>query len=347
MKRKLTAILCAGILGASLITGGCGNSASTSADSNSAVQSESSEMLTEELGDADAAAPDEKIQDSAARDDSGEASTDTDASLGGTAASTVKSQNQKLIFTYNYSVETKEFDTFYEKISKKTEQIGGYVESSETYGSAADGVNRSASLVLRIPADQMNQMLSLLDSDSNVTYQSRSSENVTLRYVDMESHLKALRIEQETLLQLLETAEKLKDVIKLHSQLTQIRYEIESYESQLRMYDNQIEYSTLYLDISEVQRETTVASSKTTFFEEVSNLFSDNLYGVGQWLRSAVIWLIGSLPVLLPLVVIVIAIVLFLVKKHKSIRNKIQAAQTEDPGTSTEDNSTVKEEDTI
>ena len=113
------------------------------------------------------------------------------------------------------------------------------------------------------------------------------------------------------------------------------------------MYDNQIEYSTLYLDISEVQRETTVASSKTTFFEEVSNLFSDNLYGVGQWLRSAVIWLIGSLPVLLPLVVIVIAIVLFLVKKHKSIRNKIQAAQTEDPGTSTEDNSTVKEEDTI
>lgn len=119
MKRKLTAILCAGILGASLITGGCGNSAGTSADSGGTFKSESSEMLTEELGDADAAAPDEKIQDSAARDDSGEASTDTDASLGGTAASTVKSQNQKLIFTYNYSVETKEFDTFYEKISKK------------------------------------------------------------------------------------------------------------------------------------------------------------------------------------------------------------------------------------
>ena len=68
-------------------------------------------------------------------------------------------------------------------------------------------------------------------------------------YVDMQSHVKALRTEQNTLLELIEKADKLKDIIALQSQLTQVRYEIESYESQLRMYDNRVNYSTLNLTV--------------------------------------------------------------------------------------------------
>ncbi|MDE7310693.1 MAG: DUF4349 domain-containing protein [Eubacterium sp.] len=315
MKRKLTALLCTGILCAGILTTGCGGSVNGGSNSNNAdsgspdAAQESYDMMMEEA-ESDMAADDSMDL----REGSGE------AALNGSTASTVKSQNQKLIFTYHYSVETKEFDSFYEKISKKTEQIGGYVENSETDGSASDGINRYAALTLRIPADQMQQMLSLLDSDSNVTYQSRSSENVTLQYVDMESHLKALRIEQKTLLELMEKADKLEDVIALQSQLTQIRYEIESYESQLRMYDNLVEYSTLYLNITEVDRTTTIASSKTSFFEEISNKFSDNLYAVGQWLRAAAIWLISSLPILLPLAVAILIAALLI--KKTPIRNR-------------------------
>lgn len=335
MKRRLAAILCTGILGISLLTGGCGGSAKDGADSGGSYAANDTAMQeSPSAGAMDTApAPNEKseLQTESSTADSAAPESGEAASLDGSAASVVKSQNQKLIFTYNYSVETKEFDSFYEKISKKTEQIGGYVENSETNGSVSDGINRYATLTLRIPANQMNQMLSLIDSDSNVTYQSRSSENVTLRYVDMESHLKALRIEQETLLQLMEKADKLKDVIALQSQLTQIRYEIESYESQLRMYDNLVEYSTLYLNITEVERTTNVASAKTTFFEEISNLFSDNLYGVGQWLRAAVIWLIGSLPILVPLAVIIAAVIFFLAKKRRRIRNYVPASPAEPP----------------
>ena len=178
----------------------------------------------------------------------------TDSS--GMSTGTVKSQNQKIIYTYNYTTETKEFDSFYEKVTAKTETLGGYVENSETNGSVSDGVNRYAHMTLRIPADKMEQLTSMLDEESNVTYRSRSSENVTLQYADMEIHVKALRTEQETLLRLREKAEKLKDIIALQSQLTQVRYEIESYESQLRMYDNLIDYSTVYLDVYEVERTT-------------------------------------------------------------------------------------------
>ncbi len=331
MKRKLSVIALTAALSTALLLGGCGVS-KNSRDSgqemamDQAATNSSSDMSAEAGTDAvrsDQAEMKELTAEDAAADMDASDGGSTASGLSGTIDSASKSQTQKLIFTYNYSVETKEFDSFYEKISKKTSQIGGYVESSETNGSASDG-SRYASLTLRIPADKMDQMLSLLDSDSNITYQSSSSENVTLRYIDMESHLKALRTEQETLLQLLEKADKLKDVIALQSQLTQIRYEIESYESQLRSYDNLIDYSTLYLNITEVERTTNIASTKTSFFEEAGNRLSDNLYALGQGIRAFAIWIIGSLPVLAPLAVVIVCALLF-VKKNKKKKQENSA----------------------
>lgn len=342
MKRKLSVIVLTAALNTTLILNGCGagsdkSSQNSSMDSgydtsmNHATDDSAYEMSAEqESGSSQSnkaemkeiAAEDMDIADM----DAGEGA--DSASLNGIVENNPKNQTQKLIYTYNYSVETKEFDAFYEKISKKTSQIGGYVESSETNGSVSDGINRYASLTLRIPADKMEQIISLLNSDSNITYQSRSSENVTLRYIDMESHLKALRTEQETLLQLMEKADKLKDVIALQSQLTQIRYEIESYESQLRSYDNLVDYSTLHLEISEVERTTNVASTKTSFFEEAGNRLSDTVYGMGQWLRSAAIWLISSIPVLIPVAAIIAGVMVFMKKKKKQKQSQDENQET-------------------
>ena len=60
---------------------------------------------------------------------------------------------------------------------------------------------------------------------------------------------KELETEQQRLLELLETAESLDDILTIESRLTEVQYELDSKESQLRTYDNQIDYSTVYLDL--------------------------------------------------------------------------------------------------
>ena len=345
MKKRLSAIWFTVVLTA-LTAGACGNAGNLKSGQNAAddsnagtesydVQMDSAGMEDQQTmdgGSADAlsSVPDMNSEE-LVPEEGGIAASEAESA---SAAETVKNQKQKLIYTYHYSVETKAFDDFYQKVNQKVTQLEGYIEHSETNGSATDGVNRQASLTLRIPADQMEQMLTLLDSDSNVTYQSRSSENVTLQYVDMESHLKALRTEQETLLQLMEKADKLKDVIALQSQLTQVRYEIESYESQLRTYDNLVNYSTLYLNITEVDRTTTITSSKTSFLDEIGNRFSDNVYALGQWLRAMAVWLVGSLPILVPLAAIGVAAVIIIRKKfwHRKPKTNSQNTDTNSQG---------------
>ena len=64
-------------------------------------------------------------------------------------------------------------------------------------------------------------------------------DDVTLRYVDVDSHKKALETEQERLLALLEKAENVEDIITIENRLSDVRYELENYESQIRLLDNQ------------------------------------------------------------------------------------------------------------
>ena len=75
-----------------------------------------------------------------------------------------------------------------------------------------------------------------------------------------------------------------------------------------RILDNQIDYSTVYITISEVERITPVGEKG--FFEEIADRFSASLYNVGRGFRGFFIVLIGSLPVLVVWAAVIAAVVL-------------------------------------
>lgn len=293
---------------------GCGATYSAGNKSASADQSAPADAPAADYDVTEDAVDDAEVDDSAA--DSGM----TDAAAGAADAEPAQT-NEKVIYTYNYSVETKTFDAFMDALQKRINEYGGYIESSETNGNPDMDIRRYANLVIRIPEDKMHSFLDMVEENSNVTYSNQSSENVTLSYVDMQSHIKALKIEQETLMGILERATKLEDIITIQTQLTEVRYELESYESQLRVYDNRIDYSTLYLDINEVERETSVAT-ELSYGEEISRGLSDTFYGIGQGLRSFSIWFIVNLPVLLIWAVIIVLIILIARKIYKAYEKR-------------------------
>ncbi|MEG1992407.1 MAG: DUF4349 domain-containing protein [Acetivibrio sp.] len=228
---------------------------------------------------------------------------------------TIKKQ-QKLIKNVSLSVETKTFDSLLEDLNKKIIEMGGYIESSEINGNSYQyETNRWANLVIRIPCHSLETFITVVDKASNITNKSESTEDVTLQYVDMSSHITALRTEQESLMKILKAAVKLEDIIKIQSQLTQVRYEIESYESQLRTYDNLVDYSTVTVTVNEVMRETTAKPG--TFLEKISEKFSDNLYDIGQGLQDFTIWFLSSIPYFLLWAILATFLIFIYVKIFK------------------------------
>lgn len=242
-------------------------------------------------------------------------------SSSGSSSNSVKNTSQKLIKNVYMDLETKEFNDLLDKLYKKVSELNGYVENSEVSGSSYDyDRSRYASLTIRVPSKSLDQFVTVVEKDANVTNKSENVQDVTLQYVDLSSHIAALRAEQESLMKLLKEATKMDDIIQIQSQLTQVRYEIESYESQLRTYDNLVDYSTVNLNISEVKRETVMETK--SFGEKATARFNTSIYDIGQGFLAFSIWLIGSSPYLLIGGVVLVLFVLVLRKTVPQRRRK-------------------------
>jgi hypothetical protein len=240
------------------------------------------------------------------------------------SAQTVSS-DRKLIKTVDISLETENYDSLLSDLESQITALGGYIESrysnnrSNSYQESGREL-RYTSMTVRMPKDKLDTFLTSVSEQTNVVSISENVEDVTLQYVDMESHKKALLTEQERLLELLEKAETVEDIISIEDRLSEVRYQIESMESQLRTYDNKIDYSTVYLSIDEVEQYS--PSEGETIGERIRNGFLDSLEGVKDGLTEFAIWFVIKLPYLVVWAVILAVIVFVFLKMRKRVRRK-------------------------
>lgn len=229
---------------------------------------------------------------------------------------------RKLIKTVDLNVETKEFDKMMTALTEQVDALGGYIENMETYNGSAYASyrnTRNANLTIRIPKNRLDGFLETVSGISNVVRKSEYVEDVTLAYVDLESHKNALRTEQTRLLELLEKADSIEDIIVIEQRLSEVRYELESMESQLRTYDNKVDYSTVYLNINEVKELTPV--EEETVWERMGNGFKSSLVDIGEGARELGIWFVVHIPYL----VIWAAVIVIIVAVHKKLRKNRRA----------------------
>lgn len=241
---------------------------------------------------------------------------------------------RKLIRTVDLNLETENYDALMEGLEQEINNLGGYIEYKDAYhgnyNSRINGYrNRHANITARIPANKLNEFTGRVAEIGNITYESESVEDVTLQYVDLSSHKKMLLTEQERLMELLENAESIDDIIVIESRLSEVRYEIESMESQLRTFDNQVDYSTVHINVEEVERYT--PQPEKTTWERIKSGFSENVYRVTNGIKNFAIEFVIAIPVLLvwavAIVVGVIVIRVVLKKKHKRDVEKVAKKQ--------------------
>ena len=225
-----------------------------------------------------------------------DSSSAADSASGETAIDT---QNQKLIRTVYMDAETEDMDALLSQVQARINELGGYVEAREVYnGSMYNSTRyRNANLTVRIPADKLNAFVDHVSQVSNITSSQETVDDVTLQYVAIESRIKALETEQQTLLDLMAKAETMSDLLTIESRLTEVRYELENINSQLRVYDNKINYATIHLDISEVVEYT--EPEPENGWQRMGKGFVKSVKGVGNGLKEFFIWLVAAIPYLL------------------------------------------------
>ena len=216
-------------------------------------------------------------------------------------------QNRKWVITMNLTAETGDLDAALDAVLAKVSQMEGYVESqSVSGGSAGSGRHRFANLTLRIPANVVDGFVEEVADLTNLVSSSRNVQDITLTYSDTAGRVTALETEQARLLELMEQAENMSDLLEIEARLTEVRYQLENYASTLRLYDNQVDYATVSLYISEVEKYTPV--EEPGFWEKITSGLADSIVNLGETIVASITWLIIDLPYLA-----VIALVVWLI----------------------------------
>lgn len=229
--------------------------------------------------------------------------------------------DRKLIRRISMDLQTRELESLLTSIDAKVAELGGYVESRSVQMGANSNDRRYANLTVRIPADKLDSFTEHVSTVGNVTSTTESTEDVTLSYVATESKKKALESEEARLLALIDKAANLTELLQLEKRLTEVRTDLEKVTSQLKVYDNLVDYGTVQLDISEVKEYT--PAEEPGFWERISTGFTTSVQNTGKILQELLIFFVCAIPYLTPPAILVAAIVLIVlviigIKKRKS-----------------------------
>ena len=282
------------------------------------------------------------------------ATTSSNGSSGsaGTSQDTDESSDlnpEKIIYSADATVETTQFENTISALEAMIDSVGGWVESSSVtganYSSISKGskTNRSANYTVRIPNDKFDEMMNSLPALGNVPRSHVYTENVTSQYYDTQARLTTYQAQEQRLLELLDKAETVSDVIEIENELTEVRYRIESMQTSLRNWDRRVSWSTIHLTVNEVSEYT--PEVQKGYGERLKEALLEGLDNLSWYFIDFV----QALPVLAFFLLLLIVLILILKsviwnpkraekrKARKEARAAAKAAKTKAVSESTEE----------
>jgi hypothetical protein len=208
-------------------------------------------------------------------------------------------------------------------IREKTESNNGYVENYNSYVYQQNDYEslKAGNITLRIDKNNYEQVKVYIKSLGEVTLEDESINDITSQYIDTQGRLKAKRVEEERLLELLGSAKNIQDIIAIEERIGYIRSEIESYQTTIDNWDKQVDLSTINVELRE-ERIAKVGSISSDFGTKIKENFigSVNMFVNGI---QTIVLMIASISLQLVVIAVVVAIVTFIIiKKEKSIETQ-------------------------
>lgn len=130
---------------------------------------------------------------------------------------------------------------------------------------------RGYTLTIRVPAASFDDFLMAIETGAGeVVYKNISSRDVTEEFIDIETRLANKRAYIQRYTELLKKAASVKDILEIQDKLRIIEEEVESAQGRLKYLNNQVDYSTLTLQITKKNDYNIYSNSNQgTFFDRL------------------------------------------------------------------------------
>ena len=223
--------------------------------------------------------------------------------------------NVKLIFRAWVRLQTLDFTQAEADLNRLVEQYNGYFEAVYTdNGSYYSNSSRMrGSYTVRVPAENYDRFLAAVGGTCHVVSMNKTTEDVGLEYSDTEMRLQTVKAKQERLLALLNQATDMSDIIQLEGAISDCQYQIDAMTTTLNRYDSLIGYSTVEVELEQVERLSGTITEEPTFWDKFVRDLKEGLEDFAYDVEALILWIAYHLLGIL----IVIGLIL-LYRKHRT-----------------------------
>jgi hypothetical protein len=230
---------------------------------------------------------------------------------------------RKIIQRGRIHIEVEKFDEVYEKTMNIIGTEQGFVQHSEVYYNFLNRERpeeslKSAYMELRIPNSEFLKVFSQLKDLGVVVEENISGQDITEVYIDTESQVQNLTIQEERLRDILQKADAVEDLLKIENELNRVRSQINSLTTALSQYDKLVDMSTINLQITQVTGERArIQSVKEGVWNKAKNNFILAVNEMIHLFEKGLIKLFGALPALILMAIIGVPVIYVIYKRRK------------------------------
>ena len=121
--------------------------------------------------------------------------------------------------------------------------------SNETYNNT--DYEHNCYLGIRVPAENLDALIAEIEKEIGEVYNKNiNARDVTEEYIDLDTRLKNKRNYLNRYTELLKQAKTIKDILEIQTKIRELEEEIESTTGRLKYLTNQVNFSTLSLQLS-------------------------------------------------------------------------------------------------
>ena len=232
---------------------------------------------------------------------------------------------RKIISTGTVDLVCEDLDRASEGIEAQIKRFGGFIGDANQTGSRGDA--RTASWTIRVPADRFDALMKALPRLGELQSSSREAQDLGEEFYDAEARVKNKRVEEVRLVELLKrVAGNLDQILRVETELSRIRGEIESIEGRLRYLSRQTDLSTITVTMREVKN--FVPEGPPTLGSRVGRTFAGSRTALAEFGTALLLLFVALSPWLL--IVGGVAFVVHRVVKWKRRPRKV--ARPDEPG---------------
>lgn len=211
---------------------------------------------------------------------------------------------KKIIQTLDVTLRTTEFEQDMERVKELCASLEGWVEYAWQSGDTARGEMRRGEMTLRIPTHRLEEIRGSLKTIGRLTALTESARDVTASYQDNEARLNTQKAKMERLQTMLAEATQMSDLIELEAAIADTQYMIDSYESQLRDTDRQVDYTAVNVTLREEASAQTAQESSVPLTERIGAGLKASVEAMGEFFQAMAVFLIAAAPWLATLAVV-------------------------------------------